>query len=1393
MNTTRTLQPLRFTLAHRQHLLVCSLLLSAATVFGATTRTWVGTAGNNLMGDANNWSPAAVPSSSANDTLLWNGSQAGNLLLTNSLANFDANPGFYINVTAAQTGSISLVESNGATTRIRLNGTNTFNLATGAGAFNFGNGGTTALPIAPAGRGNGEIHNFTNNSANPVTFNSETYLVMGGGGTHTLLFAGPGTFNLNSSLQAQNSGAGGALNVSGATVNLVGAPAPGIVYAGTYGTVTLSAGTLALAAPSAIGVGNTIVLAGGSLDSTVANLVNSGNNPQSWNGNFGFVGSQNLDLGLGPVTMNASRIVTVNANTLTVGGGIAGNNFSLTKAGSGTLALNGFNTYTAGTIISNGVLRIGNGSAIPSASAPASAVTVYGTLDINGNAVNLSALNGTGIVDTLASGTPTLTVGNFDTNSAFSGSIRNTSGALSLFKTGLGTLTLGGASTYSGGTVVSAGTLLVTNLTGSGTGSGAVSVSSGGKFGGSGSVTGAVTWDGGASGSFSVTAVGGANTTPLTVAGSVTLNGNTITVNVTGAIPLDAGIYTLMTYNNAGSSGTFASGGVSYTGVGVSPGTVSSVSTSGGSVVLTVTSVINGTHTVWTNNADGNWSAAANWLSNSVPHSPGDLATLGFGTAYRTATLDANESVGAVVFTNANSFAIGNAGQTLTFDNSGAGALISVAGGTSNRISTAVSLNDNLAVSTFPATALVISNVVSSTSAADTILVNGAGTLALAGNNTYGPSAGTAGTIVTGTGILELDNSGALGAGDLDILNTSTVRAGAALNTANNIVITNGVTGTFDNAANNVTLSGTISGAGALAKNGAGALTLSGANSYNGDTSISAGTVKLGNATAIPGGTGNGNVNMGTNTTLDLNGFSPVLNGLNSSVASSSVDNVGAGAATLTLGESGSFATFMGSIKQTGGTIALVKDGAGNETLGGTNSYTGGTTINAGILRVGNGNTNTAGSLIAVGLGSGAVLDNATLEFNLAGTNIFTNAISGSGTLNLANTNLNLFLTGANTFSGNVTVSSGGLWVTNPASLGTGPKTVVVVGGGNSLLTQLHLAGNVTVDPSISYQLSYLNGVLLNESGNNTLQGNIVMSFGGGNAYVNVKSGFLTLSGNVSSDGNANGRTLQLGGAGNGLFSGVMFDTNSQVANLQKSDAGTWSVTGASTTIGTVTAGGGTLIFNGSWVGPAVVNSGATLTGNGLLLSNLTVNAGGLFVPGAYGSIGTFTVATNLALSGATYVSLNKSLAQSNSTVLVPGGATANTGSSLVVSNLGPALVAGDTFKLFSQPVTNGNLMSITGPANVSFTNNLAVDGTISVLPNVSTTRTNISATLVGNELRLTWPADHTGWHLQIQTNAPGTGLGTNWVTIPGTDASNGYTNTIDPTKGSVFFRMIYP
>ncbi len=1190
---------IRTKLTQLTRLSVCISLVAASAVHAVGVFTWVGTAGDSQLENTNNWSPltAARPNSGINDTLLWDGTVPGNLILTNGLvANFDANPGFYMHVAGGHTGSLTLIESNGAAfaggTRIRLNGTNTLNIDSGAGAVTFGNGGTVGLPITLAGKGNAEIHTCTNNSANTVTFNTDVIYVMGGGGSHTLLLAGTGNWQVNSSLQPINS-AGLGLTVAGpGTVNLLGSPtaAPGVSYIGTYGNVTVSGGTLQLQSATGIGSGNTLIMTGGNLDSSIPSLVLANNNLESWNGNFGFIGTQSLDLGFGPVTMNGNRIVTVLANTLTVDGGIAGTGFSLTKAGAGTLVLNGANTYTGGTTISNGVFVLGGSATYPSGTAAAESLTNFGTLDMNGNSPIISSLNGSGVMDTIAGGSVTLTVGDQNANGAVSGAIKNTAGSVALSKTGNGLLILGGASTYSGGTTVASGLLVVSNTTGSATGSGAVTVSSGATFGGSGAVTGPVTWQ---SGSFATFTQG----SPLTVSGSVTLSGNSITINVPGATPLGSGNYTLMTYNNVGSSGSFAVGTPTFTGAGVSAGSSVTV-TNGNGVVSLVVASPPGLSGVWTNNGNGNWSVPANWSSNpQVPQKAGQVATLGLGSVFTTVTMDIPVTNGFTSFNNTNSFAIANAGNALTFDNTNGGAALIVAAGSSNSIAPPVSLNDKLAISVFSGASLAISNVISSTSPSRTVTIaSGAGTLSLFGNNTYGPSAGAVGTTMTGSGILELDNNNALGAGDLSVLNSFTLRAGTALTTANNIIISNTVTTSLNNNGNNVTLSGNISGGGALGKNGAGTLTLSGANSYNGATSISAGTVKLGSVGGIPGGgAGNGDVNMGTNTILDLNGFSPVLNALNANASSSPaiVDSLSGGAVTLTLGENGDFGTFVGNIKNTSGSLALVKDGAGNQTLAGTNTYTGGTTINAGLLRVGNGNTNAN-----AGLGTGLVVDNGALEFNLVGTNAFTNAISGSGAVQVANINLTLVLATTNTFSGNVNNagSAGSIWLKNAASLGTGPKQVHLDNGtaGN---TQMHLdgsLGNINTPVGIDFYLSNVTGTIFNESGSNTINGNIFMPFGGGNPYIIVKNGFLTLTGTAQDGGTFNNsRSMMLGGPGNGLFSGSAIDNTVLLGGVTKVDSGTWTVSGINTTVGTLNANGGTLVLSGQWAGGTAVASTA--------------------------------------------------------------------------------------------------------------------------------------------------------------------------------------------------------
>jgi hypothetical protein len=60
-------------------------------------------------------------------------------------------------------------------------------------------------------------------------------------------------------------------------------------------------------------------------------------------------------------------------------------------------------------------------------------------------------------------------------------------------------------------------------------------------------------------------------------------------------------------------------------------------------------------------------------------------------------------------------------------------------------------------------------------------------------------------------------------------------------------------------------------------------------------------------------------------------------------------------------------------------------------------------------------------------------------------------------------------------------------------------------------------------------------------------------------------------------------------------------------------------------------------------------------------------------------------------------------------------------------------------------------------------------------------------------EIVLSWPVEYLGWRLQAQTNSLSAGLGTNWVTMPGSDSLNSFTNSIDKANEAVFFRLIPP
>jgi len=80
-----------------------------------------------------------------------------------------------------------------------------------------------------------------------------------------------------------------------------------------------------------------------------------------------------------------------------------------------------------------------------------------------------------------------------------------------------------------------------------------------------------------------------------------------------------------------------------------------------------------------------------------------------------------------------------------------------------------------------------------------------------------------------------------------------------------------------------------------------------------------------------------------------------------------------------------------------------------------------------------------------------------------------------------------------------------------------------------------------------------------------------------------------------------------------------------------------------------------------------------------------------------------------------------------------------------------------------------------------------------SAAPLPSAVPTNIVVQVGSGQLQLSWPQDHLGWHLQIQTNSLNAGLGANWVNVPNSTTTNQIFIPINPNNGSIFLRMVYP
>ena len=188
----------------------------------------------------------------------------------------------------------------------------------------------------------------------------------------------------------------------------------------------------------------------------------------------------------------------------------------------------------------------------------------------------------------------------------------------------------------------------------------------------------------------------------------------------------------------------------------------------------------------------------------------------------------------------------------------------------------------------------------------------------------------------------------------------------------------------------------------------------------------------------------------------------------------------------------------------------------------------------------------------------------------------------------------------------------------------------------------------------------------------------------------------------------------------------------------------------------------------------ALYNASASTTATDIFGANpITVDGGTLTVSNNYNVPGStvFNFATNSNVRAAGNLAFN------NSIINVTNGA-----------GFGPG-----TYTLFTYTGSETGAVALgASPPNSALTN---TTGKIQLLVAAGPSLAPVSLVCSnsGPGLALSWPQDHIGWYLQAQTNKMSTGLGTNWITIPGSALTNQYSLPINLNNGCVFLRLEYP
>jgi autotransporter-associated beta strand protein len=944
----------------------------------------------------------------------------------------------------------------------------------------------------------------------------------------------------------------------------------------------------------------------------------------------------------------------------------SGHAYTLTGAaisGSGSVVLNGTsivnfdnaNTYSGATTINAGVLAAGASNAF----SPNSSVTANGgTLNTGGYAQTIKSLS-------MASAALNLQFGHLFTCS---------------------------------GSAQLAGTLNLSSVTG--TGELMAYASESGTFS---NVTGLPFWDHLVYTPTQLDIVPNVNATTYTLAASASaltihVGGNSTiiaTITNTGTGSADTLNYTNLTVTNAGQlSGTWpkaanasplANGGGSDSNSGAitastpagsytftpSVATATNATLGDAATLQTTTSVsvnVFSGQAQWNLLGGGNWSPDGNWSDTQGSGSPGapgvhgfagDTATFGNAIAGGSASiaLDKPVTLSGMAFSNTagGSYALSGGGSnTLTLNNSGSGVTISAASG-SNVVNAPLILAGNLAVAGAGNLVFGDSSSITDNGGGYSLAAAGPGTLTLAGNVTLAGTVSVSGGAVNQTsGSVQAAAGniagGAYSLGGNGLLSWSSLYIG---NSGSGSFVQTGGTHTLSSGlilGNNLADSGTYNLQGGLLFTPSEVIGYSGSGSFTqvGGTHTVTGSLVLGQ-------------NAGAAGTYNLNGGLLILGGSLSQGSGAAAFNFGGGTlgafaplfSTVNMNLNG-----LGTIDTTGGNInfegllggsgGLTKVGPGTLTIGGSNSYLGGTTIDAGAVQVGNNSAlgaTTAPLWINGGafdvhgfsISVGALSGQGTID-NLAGNGSLTGLTAGVGNASstfagtiqntigqLSLTKLGsgaLTLSGSNSYIGGTTINAGTLFFTTPSAV-AGPAASIVTNSGAVAAT------GYPMDQNFVNQLAATSGgvaALAANSGNN-------LSLSGFSALRLGALGNATYSGTLA----PNATTYRLGGGGgtltitgplggaygvdvgdNGTPPGavILAGSNSYSGPTQVS-GGTLVLLADNASSSFTANNGGTLLFDGATVNLGTRSIQATAGGSVQYLSTL-VNGGFLFGPGTH-------------------------------------------------------------------------------------------------------------------------------------------------------------------------------